>query len=51
MLYLFILLGKIIIFISKTFNIGSGSTWPGHIAVEADKNFIKNLLTNNKHVK
>ena len=51
MIYLLVLLGKVIIFISKTLNIGSGSTWPGHIAVETYKDFIKRELTRNKHLK
>lgn len=30
---------------------GHGSTWPGHIALGLDKNFIKDLLRQNKHLK
>ena len=41
-----IIFGKTIIFISKTFNLGSGSTWPGHIALKINKNFIKDILKN-----
>lgn len=42
---LLILLGKAIGLISKTFNLGSGSTWPGHIALSLNKNFIRDVLT------
>jgi lipid II isoglutaminyl synthase (glutamine-hydrolysing) len=43
-----LLLGKFIISISKTLNLGSGSTWPGHIALKINKNFIKDILKNSK---
>jgi len=33
------------------FNIGSGSTWPGHIALALNKNFIKEQIENNKKLK
>jgi len=39
-----ILIGKILIFLSRSFNLGSGSTWPGHIALKLNKNFIKDVL-------
>jgi len=45
---LLILLGKFIVFFSQTFNLGSGSTWPGHIALNINKNFIKQLTRNSK---
>ncbi|MEK7450717.1 MAG: Mur ligase family protein [Patescibacteria group bacterium] len=49
---LLIFLGKFIIFISRLFNLGNGSTWPGHIALLINKNFIKDLLiTNNQKLK
>jgi len=48
---LFIVLGKIVITVSKLFNLGSGSTWPGHIALSYNKNFIRNLLSKNKNLK
>src|SRR5258708_7777030 len=41
-----ILIGKLITLISKAFNLGSGSTWPGHIALIVNKNFIKETLHN-----
>lgn len=47
MTMLLILLGKAIGLISKTFNLGSGSTWPGHIALNLNKNFIRDVLTTN----
>ncbi len=44
---IFIFLGKLIIYFSKTFNLGSGSTWPGHIALNVNKNFINDVLKTN----
>lgn len=41
-----IFFGKLITKISRAFNLGHGSTWPGHIALGIDKNFIKKLLKN-----
>jgi len=41
---LLILSGKILSFISKKTNLGSGSTWPGHIALKINKNFIKDTF-------
>ncbi len=43
-----ILFGKLLSIISKYFNLGSGSTWPGHIALSFNKNFIRDLLKNSK---
>lgn len=43
-----ILIGKSIIFLSKTLNLGSGSTWPGHIALKINPNFNKEILKNTK---
>lgn len=39
-----ILTGKIISKLINTFNLGNGSTWPGHIALSVNKRFIKDLL-------
>ena len=39
-----IFLGKVIIFLSNSFNLGSGSTWPGHIALKLNTNFIQQML-------
>lgn len=44
---LLILVGKLIIKFSKFTNLGNGSTWPGHIALFFNKNFIKEMLTAN----
>ncbi len=38
--------GKVVTFVSQQFNLGNGSTWPGHIALSSNKNFIKDLLKN-----
>lgn len=46
-----ILFGKIFVFLSSFLNLGSGSTWPGHIAIKNDKNFIKKILTKNQKLK
>lgn len=43
-----ILIGKFLIFSSNKLNLGSGSTWPGHIALKLNKNFIKDILRNSK---
>lgn len=44
-------LGKLLSFFSKVFNLGHGSTWPGHIALNINKDFIKHLLRKNPHLK
>jgi UDP-N-acetylmuramyl tripeptide synthase len=36
--------GKVLSFLSKKTNIGGGETWPGHIALILNKNFIKDIL-------
>lgn len=41
---LLILFGKLLIYLSKNFNLGSGSTWPGHIALSLNPNFIRQTL-------
>lgn len=44
-------LGKLIIRFSKLLNLGNGSTWPGHIAMEANPNFVKNVINSNPGLK
>lgn len=39
--------GRLLSFTAKKFNLGSGSTWPGHIALGVNKNFIKQVLKKN----
>lgn len=39
-------IGKLVSFISKKLNKGSGFTWPGHIALTLNRNFIKQTLQN-----
>lgn len=46
--FLIILFGKIFIFLSKLLNLGNGSTWPGHIALKLNSNFIKNNLSRSR---
>ena len=42
---IFILIfGKLISFLSGALNLGNGSTWPGHIALSLNPNFISNIL-------
>lgn len=48
---LLISLGKSVSFMSKTLSRGSGSTWPGHIALSANKNFVKEILRKNPNLK
>ncbi len=48
---LIILACKIISWISRIFNLGSGSTWPGHIALSLNKKFIRQVIDNNSHLK
>ena len=48
---LLILIGKLFSLASKTVNLGSGSTWPGHVALSFNKNFIKEILARNKDLK
>ncbi|MCL5970345.1 MAG: Mur ligase family protein [Patescibacteria group bacterium] len=46
-----ILAGKTFSKLSSAFNLGSGSTWPGHIALSVNANFIKGLVKKNKNLK
>ena len=48
---LLISFGKMISIISRFLNLGSGSTWPGHIALNINKNFIKEIVNNNSQLK
>lgn len=48
---LLIFLGKFIIFVSRLFNLGNGSTWPGHVALSINKNFIKEIIKKNPQLK
>ena len=48
---LLILIGKTVSLISKSLNKGHGSTWPGHIALSLNKNFIKDVLAKNPNLK
>lgn len=46
--FFLIIFGKIIIRISQLLSLGSGSTWPGHIALKLDDKFIENVVDKNK---
>ncbi|OGH28674.1 MAG: hypothetical protein A3E12_00065 [Candidatus Levybacteria bacterium RIFCSPHIGHO2_12_FULL_39_9] len=48
---LLILLGKLLSAFSRLLNLGSGSTWPGHIALSINTNFIKQILKHNPKLK
>jgi len=43
-----IFLGKSISYISKHLNLGHGSTWPGHIALKLNSDFITDLFKNSQ---
>jgi len=36
-----VIISKLIKFVSSTFNLGSGYTWPGHVALLVNPNFLK----------
>ena len=46
--FFLVLLGKILARTLRLLNLGSGSTWPGHIALFFNENFIEELLYKNK---
>ncbi|MBI4084273.1 MAG: DUF1727 domain-containing protein [Candidatus Levybacteria bacterium] len=43
-----IVLGKMLSFAIQSLNLGNGSTWPGHIALLVNKNFIQDMLRGSK---
>ncbi len=43
-----VILGKLFITTSQIFNLGNGSTWPGHIALSTNPKFIKESLKKTK---
>ena len=45
---LILILGKSFSKLSKLFNLGHGSTWPGHIALKLNPNFIADNLSKSK---
>lgn len=49
--YFLILFGKLVIKISQLLNLGSGSTWPGHIALAINDKFIEQVIDKNKNLK
>lgn len=48
-LYL-IAFGKFLSFILKFLNLGNGSTWPGHLALKLNPNFLKDTRSQNPHL-
>jgi len=49
--FFLITLGKSILALSRSLNLGHGSTWPGHIALSINKNFINELVKANPQLK
>lgn len=45
---LLIFIGKLITVVSRITNRGSGSTWPGHITLSLNPNFIRQIIAENK---
>ncbi len=45
---LIILIGKAFVKLSVTLNLGSGSTWPGHVALKLNNNFIQEMSNINR---
>src|SRR5258708_4627532 len=45
---LLITIGKTISKMSVALNRGNGSTWPGHIALKGNKNFIQQILSSSQ---
>ncbi len=45
---LIIILAKLCFFLIRFLSFGAGSTWPGHIALFLNKNFIKEILADSK---
>lgn len=43
-----ILIGRMVAFTSRLLNRGHGSTWPGHIALSLNPNFIKDVLKSSR---
>ncbi len=48
---LLILFGKLVSMVSRFLNVGSGSTWPGHVALSINKNFVNEIIKANPHLK
>jgi UDP-N-acetylmuramyl tripeptide synthase len=46
--FLLILVGKLLSLASRILNMGSGSTWPGHMALSVNPSFIKQILDQNR---
>ena len=49
--FFIILLGKTLSKFSTFFNLGNGSTWPGHIALRINPRFIHKLTSKNPQMK
>jgi UDP-N-acetylmuramyl tripeptide synthase len=46
-----VLVGKTVLKIGKAMNVGSGSTWPGHVALKIDPSLIRAVVEKNPEVK
>src|SRR6185437_6573580 len=42
------LIGKLTAKLSSTLSLGSGATWPGHIALNLNKNFVREALAHSQ---
>ena len=51
MIFFPLFVGKFVNLVSNLFNLGSGSTWPGHLILERDSGFIKKILKKNPKLK
>ena len=46
--FFLIVIGKLLSQFLKTLNLGSGSTWPGHIALKLNKHFVQQMIQTTK---
>jgi len=49
--FILVILGKIISYVSQLVNLGYGSTWPGHVTLSINKNFIREIIKANPQLK
>jgi len=51
MFYFLIIFSKLVSFFSRLFKFGAGSTWPGHLALVFDSQFVRKILQKNPQLK
>jgi UDP-N-acetylmuramyl tripeptide synthase len=49
--FVIIIIGKLLSKFISAFKLGSGSTWPGHIALKLNRNFVKDTMHNSSSKK